>query len=115
MSLSTSAIMLGTIVWVAQQSSPSVWDGVYTVAQAERGRIVYERHCNSCHGDDLAARGSSPLAGAWVLLYLASPTVERLFSTIPYTKSPPSAVRLRVSNPLPPGSSCVQRNGLPPG
>jgi len=64
MSLSTSAIVLGTIgVWVAQQPAASVWDGVFSATQAERGRVVYERHCSRCHGDDLVARGGSPLAG----------------------------------------------------
>lgn len=27
----------------------SVWDGVYTEAQAKRGKRVFERHCGDCH------------------------------------------------------------------
>src|SRR2546428_53751 len=113
--LSTSAIVLGTIgVWAAQQSSPSVWDGVYTVAQAERGRIVYERHCNSCHGDDLAARGSSPLAGEGFVLNWEARSVERPFRTIRDTM-PPQSRTLRESDALDVVAYVLERNGFPAG
>ena len=31
----------------------SVWDGVYTDAQAKRGRDAYQYSCATCHGPDL--------------------------------------------------------------
>jgi cytochrome c len=31
----------------------SQWDGVFTNAQAGRGRVAYEQHCANCHGSDL--------------------------------------------------------------
>jgi cytochrome c len=31
----------------------TVWSGVYTDAQAERGSVVYLRMCAKCHGSDL--------------------------------------------------------------
>ena len=42
---------------------PSVWDGVYSEAQAERGRQLYEASCARCHGDDLSGANARPLAG----------------------------------------------------
>lgn len=33
----------------------TVWDGVYTAAQAEHGKTVYADHCSQCHKDDLSA------------------------------------------------------------
>ena len=42
---------------------PSVWDGVYSEAQAERGRQLYESSCARCHGDDLSGANARPLAG----------------------------------------------------
>lgn len=33
----------------AQPAGPSVNDGVYTEAQAERGRRLFENHCTTCH------------------------------------------------------------------
>ncbi|MDA1371570.1 MAG: cytochrome c [Proteobacteria bacterium] len=61
---------------VAQQERESngqalVWDGVYTEAQAMRGRDVYEGACGFCHGfrldgaaDDPDMRSAPPLARA---------------------------------------------------
>ena len=42
---------LFTIAWttVAAQTSRSVKDGVYTAAQATRGRALYDEKCVNCH------------------------------------------------------------------
>jgi mono/diheme cytochrome c family protein len=43
----------------------SVWDGVYTPQQAERGAAAYRDACASCHGDALQGGGQAPpLVGA---------------------------------------------------
>jgi mono/diheme cytochrome c family protein len=42
---------------VLAQNSParqSVWDGVYTEAQAARGERQYGRSCEQCHGPDMS-------------------------------------------------------------
>ena len=43
----------------------SVWDGVYTAAQAARGEKQFDTVCSSCHGSDLQGDGADapPLAG----------------------------------------------------
>ena len=48
---------------VAQTNGPgrTVWDGVYTEAQAARGVTAYAQSCARCHA--LAAAGNSPLVG----------------------------------------------------
>jgi len=46
----------------AQDARTSVWDGVYTPSQAERGLREYKDHCGYCHRDDLTGGGSE--AGA---------------------------------------------------
>jgi mono/diheme cytochrome c family protein len=44
--------------------SPTVWDGVYTSAQAMRGQTAYQEHCAVCHGDGLRGTDEGPaLAG----------------------------------------------------
>jgi mono/diheme cytochrome c family protein len=49
---------------VAAQSTRSVWDGVYTEAQAKRGLTVYHQHCASCHGQSLEGiETAGPLTG----------------------------------------------------
>jgi mono/diheme cytochrome c family protein len=47
------------------QPATSVWDGVYTPEQANRGKALYGRNCASCHGSALDGGGTTPpLAGA---------------------------------------------------
>jgi len=36
----------------------TVWDGVYTSAQAERGQAAYTAQCARCHGDDHRGSGN---------------------------------------------------------
>jgi mono/diheme cytochrome c family protein len=40
---------------------PTVWDGVYTEAQAGRGMTAFGQSCGGCHA--LAAEGKAPLVG----------------------------------------------------
>ena len=52
-----------TILFLAQ-ATRSVWDGVYTEAQARRGADLYTRQCASCHGTSLTGGEEAPaLAG----------------------------------------------------
>jgi quinoprotein glucose dehydrogenase len=47
-----------------QTPSRSVWDGVYTEAQAKRGKELYGLHCLTCHGESLEGGGpAKPLVG----------------------------------------------------
>lgn len=58
------AILLAATSAVAQQSK-SIWDGVYTQEQADRGKALYTQQCGSCHGAKLDGQGPiPPLAGA---------------------------------------------------
>ncbi len=56
--------VLGLANLVAQEKARSVWDGVYSSAQAGRGEAGYGADCASCHGKTLEGRGQiPPLAG----------------------------------------------------
>ena len=49
----------------AQQETKTVWDGVFTAEQAERGNETYKTVCSECHGGDLMGDGFAPaLTGA---------------------------------------------------
>ena len=41
----------------------AVQDGLYTSAQAERGRALYEKKCASCHGAQLEGASATALQG----------------------------------------------------
>jgi len=48
-----------------QKSSRTVWDGVYTTAQADRGAKLFAEHCASCHSPDMKGGPGVPgLTGA---------------------------------------------------
>ncbi len=42
------------------EAQRTVWDGVYTEAQAERGRAAYISDCSGCHAADLRGDNNSP-------------------------------------------------------
>ena len=42
------------------QTGRSVWDGVYTDAQAKRGSELYAKECASCHGTELSGGEEAP-------------------------------------------------------
>ncbi|MGE3402233.1 MAG: c-type cytochrome [Vicinamibacterales bacterium] len=49
---------------LAGQAGRTVWDGVYTQAQAARGATLYAQRCAQCHGDLLQGFEAAPaLAG----------------------------------------------------
>jgi len=61
----------------------TVWSGVYTAAQAERGRAVYEEHCIECHHGDLDPQNTaSRLIGDRFLDRWREETVEYLFNFV---------------------------------
>jgi quinoprotein glucose dehydrogenase len=41
-------------------SGRSVWDGVYTADQADRGKAAYFEACASCHAGDLRGDSTAP-------------------------------------------------------
>ena len=44
----------------AQEMTKSVWDGIYTQAQADRGKQLYSDACASCHGPELTGGEMAP-------------------------------------------------------
>jgi cytochrome c553 len=63
----------------------SVWDGVYTDAQAKRGENQYARNCESCHGVDLSGNQVDEIpALVWdaFLTQWNERTLKDLFETV---------------------------------
>src|SRR5277367_2683466 len=90
MRIGIAAALLITALF-AQEASRSVWDGVYTQEQADRGRPLYNEHCASCHADSLmGGEMSPPLVGGefmsnWNGLTLGE-LFERIRTTMPQNK-----------------------------
>jgi mono/diheme cytochrome c family protein len=55
-----SVVVLLAGVLRAGAQVQTVWDGVFTTEQAERGEKLYAERCARCHGDSLAGMESAP-------------------------------------------------------
>jgi|SRR5580700_1204185 mono/diheme cytochrome c family protein len=81
-------VLFAAAVGLMAQTSRSVWDGVYTDAQAKRGAAVYAANCASCHGTALnGGESAPPLTGSeffsnWDGLTLGD-LFDRIRSTMP--------------------------------
>ena len=65
MRVMTGVLVVAAGLVLAAQESRTVWNGVYTEAQAKRGEAVYLESCANCHGIELEGMDMSPaLAGA---------------------------------------------------
>jgi S-disulfanyl-L-cysteine oxidoreductase SoxD len=78
--LSLAAVTASLVT--AQTSIPrrTVWDGVYTEAQAARGMAAFGENCSGCHV--LTAEGKSPLAGEPFWKSFAQKTVGDLLEYV---------------------------------
>ena len=115
----TAAAGVLTVVWlaaVAVQAQRAVGAGVYTLAQAVRGRALYERQCADCHQKDLSGGDRGPaLAGdsflqAWVDLSVAD-LFTRIRTSMP-VESPGSLTPQATSDIV---AFMLQANDYPAG
>jgi S-disulfanyl-L-cysteine oxidoreductase SoxD len=69
------------------QAAESVWNGVYSDAQAERGGTLYGQNCASCHGDHLQGKHPTTpaLAGDTFKGNWSGQTLNDLFEKIQTT------------------------------
>jgi quinoprotein glucose dehydrogenase len=84
----------------AQPPTKSIWDGVFSDAQAARGKALYSENCASCHGGELTGgEMAPPLAGGEFMAGWDGLTIGDLFE------------RVRISMPQnAPGSLSGQQN-----
>lgn len=91
------------LIWVAGVSNhavqaaqnKTVWDGVFSKEQAERGAAAYKANCSECHGNDLAGDGFAPaLSGSEFMGNWNDLTVGDLFERVRISMPPsgPSGV-----------------------
>ena len=103
----------------AAGQSRSVWDGVYTEAQAERGRGRYRALCGYCHRDDLSGGGSEAgapaLRGPFFLNQWRDRPLVDLFVTIGTTMPQQNPDSLRAQVVIDIVSYLLRQNGAPAG
>jgi mono/diheme cytochrome c family protein len=112
------AICLVAFVAIAAnaQAQTSIWDGVYSEAQAARGGAGFAGRCASCHGADMGGTGEAPaLSGPKFLSDFDGLSLGDLFDRIRTTMpqdNPGSLTRDEVADIL---AYLLQANALPSG
>src|SRR5438477_644910 len=66
----------------AQEKPTTTLDGVFTAAQAERGKEAYGANCASCHAKDLAGQAGPPLQGQMFMDNWREDSVKVLYGYI---------------------------------
>jgi mono/diheme cytochrome c family protein len=77
-----TAVLLVLATGSAQAAPISVWDGVYTDAQAEHGRTLYMQNCGRCHGADLSGTYEIPPLTGRFMPYWSGSTLDALFDYV---------------------------------
>src|ERR1700710_2704429 len=82
----TAAVLLGGSTLLDAQSAPSLrsaWSGVYTDAQAGKGKTLFEDNCAKCHGGTLDGNDEiPPLKGSHFMADWESQTVAELIQRV---------------------------------
>lgn len=78
-----AAVALTAGVLHAQSTPKSVWDGIFSPVQADRGQAVYTARCAACHGATLDGTGEAPgLTGGEFVSHYDQLTVGDLFERV---------------------------------
>jgi mono/diheme cytochrome c family protein len=107
-----------SVVVLAQQAADSrtVWDGVYSDAQAQRGKQQYAGSCAACHKQDLSGDGITPgLADDGFIERWDKDTVEGLFTRIKTTMPADNPGKLADAEYLDVVAFLLKANGFPGG
>ena len=112
--LATLSLLNG--VALAQETTSSVLDGVYTEDQAGRGAAGFTQYCSVCHGASLGGVGEAPaLVGAQFVSDFNGLTVGDLFERIRTTmplNNPGALSREQYADIL---AFVLKSNGYPAG
>ncbi len=78
----TCPVLIAAVTVAAQERSKSLWDGVYTAEQAQRGHDYYEQRCAHCHGSDLTGGDGPSLVGSSFVRSYSNRYLDRLFKKL---------------------------------
>ncbi|HLG58267.1 MAG TPA: cytochrome c [Vicinamibacterales bacterium] len=108
--------LLGCSIGMRAQDSPArIWQGVYTAAQAERGKTTFNTACIRCHGADLAGTTAPALKGDRFQSSWGGDVIESLFGKIRDTMPPNFGTILTDQAKLDIVTYILQTNGYPTG
>ena len=97
-------------------SPTSIWDGIYTEEQAERGAALYVSGCGDCHGAGLEGDDMSPpLIGSDFLWDWDGTTVGDMFERLRISMPDGDAKSMSTQEKADVLAYMYQQNGFPAG
>ena len=90
----------------------SVWDGVYTDAQAQEGQALFEANCIKCHGRDTGGFAAKELYGDRFFERWREDTLDSLYGFM--QNMPPAGPALSAPEYMNILSHILWANGFPP-
>jgi mono/diheme cytochrome c family protein len=108
-------VLLACGVGLRAQDTPRIWQGVYTTAQAERGKAVFSTTCLRCHGEDLGGTTAPALKGDRFQSSWGGDVLESLFTKVRDTMPPNFGTILDAQVKLDIVTYILQANGFPAG
>ena len=114
--LAAAAVLFTCVVVVrAQNPEPRIWQGVYTTAQAERGKSSFNSSCLRCHGDKLQGNTAPALSGDRFFTTWGGEPIASLFAKIRDTMPPNFGTSIDDQTKLDIVAYILQTNGYPGG
>jgi mono/diheme cytochrome c family protein len=99
-----------------RMAKKGIWDGVFTAAQASRGKAALSQNgCNGCHGAELAGDRGPSLIGDRFLKAWENGSVNKLFSKIKDTMPPLNAEQVSPATKADIVAYLLEVNGFPAG
>ena len=114
--LSAAAMISATSALCAQGAMRSIWDGVYTSAQADKGKALFGDNCAKCHGGTLDGNDEIPaLKGSHFMADWETQSVTDLIGRVHTTMPMDDPGKLSTPSATLVVSFLLQQNGLPAG
>jgi len=115
-SCGVASLLVGAAIANAQGAERSVWSGVYTAEQAQRGKAAYDEQCAACHGASLTGGDVAPALSGSAFLNnwnntSAGDLFERIHTTMP--QSAPGSLSGKTVSDI--EAYMFQANGFPAG
>ena len=110
----TAVLAWGIAVW-AQSTEPRIWQGVYTAAQAERGKASFNSSCLRCHGPELQGNTAPALSGDRFYTSWGNEVIGSLFAKVRDTMPPNFGTSIDDQTKLDIVAYILQTNGFPAG
>ena len=98
LAVSGIVFLLAVSISIEAQATRTLQDGVFSSAQATRGRALYTERCAGCHGPDLTGGAQAPpLAGPAFTFKWRQEPLSALFIKIRYTMPPNAADAVKLT------------------